>query len=69
MADTIGTRLRRARDAAALSRRQVAQALDCTEDAVMRWERGDTSPSAERLVALARVLDADAAWLLTGHRT
>lgn len=59
----------KARHAAGVSRRVVAQALDCTEDAVMRWERGETSPSAERLIALAHALDTDAAWLLTGHRT
>ncbi len=50
-----GSALRGLRTARSVSQREVAQAAGLTQAAVSLWERGDTSPRVDQLVA---VLDA-----------
>ena len=46
------------------SQEKLAQELGVTRQAVGRWERGSGLPDANSLMALARVFDVDAEWLL-----
>ena len=46
------------------SQERLAQELGVTRQAVGRWERGSGLPDANSLMALARVFDVDAEWLL-----
>jgi transcriptional regulator with XRE-family HTH domain len=52
-----GTRLRQLREAAGYSREQVAVAIHRSWNAVYQYERGETSPGAEALAALAALLN------------
>ena len=61
----VGRRLRSARELAGLSLREVAQRIGLRDHTVLiKYERGETSPSSARLSSLARVLDCSAAALL-----
>ena len=46
------------------SQEKLAGELGVTRQAVGRWERGSGLPDANSLMALARVFDVDAEWLL-----
>lgn len=48
--------LRARRKAAGLSQEELAAAVGCTYQAVGAWERGDVTPTAERLPEVARAL-------------
>jgi transcriptional regulator with XRE-family HTH domain len=65
-ADTIGARIRQAREAAGRSRLSVAVELGVDPNTLQRWERAWTSPPAARITAIAAALDVDPTWLLVG---
>jgi transcriptional regulator with XRE-family HTH domain len=61
----IGRRLRHIREEAGLTLRELAQRLDFPHHTILlKYERGDTVPSAARLVSLARALNCSPAALL-----
>lgn len=55
MEDTLGSRLRAARTAAALTRHATAVAVEVSPDTIGRWERDDTAPDVGELRRLAGV--------------
>ena len=64
---TIGKKIAAARKVARLTRREVILAMrdkgyDLTEYTLFKWEKGDTTPSADRLPALAEALKVDAGY-------
>jgi transcriptional regulator with XRE-family HTH domain len=61
----IGRRLRHVREQAGLTLRDLAQRLDFPHHTILlKYERGETVPSAARLVSLARALNCSPAALL-----
>ena len=58
-----GRELRVAREAAGLSRRQVAEMSGCSPAAVEQWESGRREPSASALAGLCRAIGVDCAVL------
>ncbi len=61
----LGERLRAAREFAGLSLREVAQRVGLRDHTVLiKYERGETSPSSARLSSLAHALACSAAALL-----
>lgn len=67
MASSIGERLRHARQCAGLGQVETARRLKVDQTTVSGWERGRSVPRADVLRKLARILDADLLWLLTGE--
>ncbi len=64
-AQQIGRRLRHVREQAGLTLRDLAQRLDFPHHTILlKYERGETVPSAARLVSLARALNCSPAALL-----
>ena len=53
---TLGERIRAARQAAGLSQEKLAERLGLTRQAVTKWETGQSAPSTENLLHLAEVL-------------
>lgn len=64
-------RIREAREAKGLTQIQVAEAMDPpkTKQAVGLWEAGTSEPKFKETPQLAKILDVDAGWLLTGAGT
>lgn len=56
-------KLTQARKAAGLTQTDVAARLDVSRQAVSRWEGGQSKPSTERLLELARIYDVSLDWL------
>ena len=52
-----------ARKAARLTQADVAARLDVSRQAVSRWESGQSKPSTEKLLALAKIYDVSLDWL------
>ena len=65
--DSIGARIRCAREAMNLSTAQLARRLGVQTRTLAGWEAGRTSPRVNRVVNLAGLLGASATWLLSGH--
>lgn len=61
--ETVGDRIRRAREKAGLPRRAVAITLDVTERSIVRWEGGEPVPLS-RLAELAGILGVTLGWLV-----
>lgn len=51
-----------------LSQRQAALAIGVSYTTWQNWELGRSEPRASQIRAIARVLDVDETWLLTGRR-
>lgn len=51
------------RDKAGISQMALAHQLGVSRQAVTRWESGDTTPSMDKLKALAKVYDVSLDWL------
>lgn len=64
--DTIGGRIRRAREAAGLSGAQLARRIGVKTATVTGWEAGRSEPRANRLTMLAGFLGISPTWLLYG---
>ena len=54
--ETLGERIRAARQAAGLSQEKLAERLGLTRQAVTKWETGQSAPSTENLLHLAEVM-------------
>jgi transcriptional regulator with XRE-family HTH domain len=64
-----GSAARRGRLATALTADELAIQIGVTEQTVLRWERGEASPTADHLGTLAEALDLAAADLLPRRKT
>ncbi|MEI2302477.1 helix-turn-helix domain-containing protein [Ensifer sp. MJa1] len=64
--DTLGGRIWRARDAANLSTKELADQLGVRTETVAAWERDRAEPRTNRLFMLAGVLGVTPAWLIAG---
>ena len=62
--ETLGARIRAARQAAGLSQEKLAERLGLTRQAVTKWETGQSAPSTENLLRLAEVLGVPVTALL-----
>lgn len=60
---TLCEKLTQARKAAGLTQADVAARLDVSRQAVSRWESGQSKPSTEKLLELARIYDVSLDWL------
>lgn len=67
--DHIGARLRTAREATERTRLALALEVGVTPSTIQRWESGEGSIKADRLLTLADVLNVDPTWLLVGDHT
>ena len=56
-------KLTQARKAARLTQADVAAGLDVSQQAVSRWESGQSKPSTEKLLELAKIYDVSLDWL------
>lgn len=61
---TLGQRIKTARDDAGVSIRQIATELDVDPRTVNRWQSDNATPSVERLLKLARLLDRPPSYFL-----
>lgn len=60
---TLCEKLTQARKAAGLTQADVAAKLNVSRQAVSRWESGQSKPSTEKLLALAKIYDVSLDWL------
>jgi Predicted transcriptional regulators len=64
---SIGDRIKSAREAAGLSRKELADRVGVSNQSVWLWETGDTKgPRPEHLLALRNVLKVSIDWLVLG---
>ncbi len=63
----IGRRLAEAREAAGLSRRELADHLGVKESTIAKWESGERSPRGQRVSKLAGILGVSLSWILVGR--
>ena len=66
-AATFGDRLAAAREAQGLDQRALAARLGVKLSTVQRWEDDQSEPRANKLIALAGILNVSMRWLLTGE--
>lgn len=64
--DTLGARIRKARNAKRLTQQQLAEALGIDRVNISTWESNTTKPEASRLPRLADLLNTTESWLLSG---
>jgi transcriptional regulator with XRE-family HTH domain len=63
----LSRRIAEAREAAGLSREELARNAGVTVQTVEEWEAADRTPRANRLTTLGGVLGVSPAWLLSGE--
>ena len=61
--ETIGKRIQKARMAAVMTQRELAEALYVHESLISQWENGHKIPSQEQIKRIAEVCDANPKWL------
>lgn len=64
----LGARIANCRIGIGWSQDELGARMGCTQTAVSYWEAGGRAVSVATLLDLARVLDVDPGWLLTGER-
>lgn len=57
-------RIRVARARAKLTMRDVAEACECSPQAVFKWEADESMPDSKKLMVLVRILDVSLEWLM-----
>lgn len=65
--ETLGQRLRIARDAAHMTHGDIAEHLCITRSAISQWETDVTTPRGPKVRRLAAILGVRAGWLLVGE--
>lgn len=60
----IGERLRVARARSRKTMRDIAIACDCTPQAVKKWEDDTAMPDSRKFIALIKLLDVSAEWMI-----
>lgn len=63
--ETIGQRIRLARENAGVSQQKLADALDINRVSVSNWENDESKPELQRLSKIAAELNTNVEWLLT----
>ncbi len=63
--DTLGSRIRYARNAKGLTQQEVADHLAISRVNISTWENNITQPESQRIPQLAALLDVTASWLLS----
>lgn len=63
----VGQRIRQARLSKGLSQSALAEQTNVSQPTVANWERGSHAPRHAALSKIATVLDASAAWIMTGE--
>ena len=63
---TMGERIRQAREEAGINQSQLAKTCGVSRAAASQWELGVTEPTRINIVNLARALNVEAAWLTEG---
>ena len=61
---TFGEKLQSPRQRAGMSQDQLAERLEVSRQAVSRWERDETMPETDKVVALADIFDVTTDYLL-----
>jgi transcriptional regulator with XRE-family HTH domain len=64
--DTLGGRITRARDLAALTLEDAASHIGVTAETLSEWENDRSEPRANKVMTLAGVLGVSPAWLISG---
>lgn len=64
--DTLGGRITRARDLAALSLEDAASRIGVTDETLAEWESDRSEPRANKVMTLAGILGVSPAWLISG---
>ena len=57
---SVGESIKRARKAAGISQKELAERLDVYQKDVSRWENGERTPSLEVFVRICKALDVSA---------
>ena len=65
--NTIGARIRSARESAGLTQNELGRLLRVSGQSVQAWEVDKAVPRQQRFGALAQALEVDAEWLLLGE--
>ena len=63
-----GERLKNAREASGMSRKQMASRLGVKSATIDKWESGKEDPRANRLQMIASLLNVPLLWLLAGSQ-
>ena len=64
--ELIGERIKLLRTAKKLSGEQLAQQLNITKSAISQWEKGKSLPNRANLIKLAKILEVDDEYLVSG---
>lgn len=64
--NTLGERLRSKRKEMKLTQKDVSKVAGVTAVSVTLWEKGDTFPKGENLIAISKLLKCSPEWLLSG---
>ncbi len=62
----VGIRIKRLREEKAISKKRMQHFFGISPQALYKWERGDSIPEIQNLVALSRLLDVSVDYLLLG---
>lgn len=65
---SIGERITDLRNERKLSQNQLAKAMEVSRQAVSKWENGQSTPDAMKMIKLAEVLNTDVEFLTTGRQ-
>lgn len=65
---TLGDRLRKTRELAGFTQKQMADYLEVSRTTVIAWEADDREPAASAIVNWSTITDVDVAWLLDFQR-
>ncbi len=65
--ETLGSRIRKLRNDKKLTQAWLSKASGVSRSSVVQWEQDTNQPRGESLIALAKALNCDPNWLLTGQ--
>lgn len=65
--NTVGERIKEARQEKGLSQEELARIIGSTKSAISRYESGKRKPNLEQLKDIARALNADIVYLISGQ--
>lgn len=64
---SLSQRIIELRNELGMSQNQLAKAMEVSRQAVSKWENGQSTPDAARMLRLAEILDTDLEYLTTGR--
>jgi len=64
---SVGERITKLRTERNISQNQLAKAMEVSRQAVSKWENGQSTPDATKMIKLAELLDTDLEYLTTGR--